>query len=58
VECDALDLVDSIHPADELQQKGFELAKSLGQKDRVSYARIRNAMRPDIARHAGALGLA
>ena len=58
VECEALDLVDSIHPMDELQLSGFKLAKSLGQKDRVSYTRIRNAMRPDIARHSGILGLA
>jgi len=56
VECEALDLVDSIYPLEELQGKGFDLAKSLGQKDRASYTLIRNAMRPDVARHAGALG--
>lgn len=57
-ECKALDIVDDIYPADELQGAAFALAKTLGEKDRGTYTTIRNTLRPDIARHAVALGLA
>lgn len=58
VECDAFDIVDSIHPPEELQAQAFELAKSLGDKDRATYTTIRNRLRADIARHGASLGLA
>lgn len=57
IECEALDLVDSIYPADQLQAHAFELAKSLGQKDRATYTTIRNSLRPDVARHRDTLGI-
>ena len=57
LECEALDLVDGIYPADELQAQAFELAKSLGQKDRATYTTIRNSLRPNVVRHRESLGI-
>jgi enoyl-CoA hydratase/carnithine racemase len=57
VECEKWNIVDSIHPENELQGKAMELAQFLSQKDRVTYTTIRNLRRPNIARHAAALDL-
>ena len=57
VECQASNLVDAIYPQEELQARGFELAQSLGQKDRATYTEIRNSLRADMARHGSDLGL-
>lgn len=51
-------VVDSIHPEDELQSKALEMAQALAQKDRATYVTIRNQTRPKIASHAASLGLA
>lgn len=48
IEAEALNIVDSIHPADELQISAFKLAKMLATKDRAIYSIIRNDMRPEI----------
>jgi len=48
LEAKALDIVDSIHPADELQISAFKLGKLLATKDRAIYTSIRNDMRPQI----------
>jgi enoyl-CoA hydratase/carnithine racemase len=47
-ESKALDIVDSIHPADELQSAAFGLGKILSTKDRATYTLIRNNMRPEV----------
>ena len=57
LECKNSDIVDGIFPADELADQAFDLAKQLSQKDRATYTTIRNDLRPDISRHASALGL-
>ena len=48
IEAEALNIVDSIHPLDELQISAFKLAKMLATKDRTIYTSIRNDMRPEI----------
>lgn len=48
IEAEVLNIVDSIHPADELQISAFKLAKMLATKDRAIYSTIRNDMRPEI----------
>ena len=48
LEAEALNIVDSIHPADELQISAFKLAQLLATKDRAIYSSIRNDMRPQI----------
>jgi len=48
IESEALNIVDSIHPLDELQIAAFKLAKVLATKDRAIYTSIRNDMRPEI----------
>ena len=48
LEAKALDIVDSIHPADKLQISALKLAGVLATKDRTIYASIRNDMRPEI----------
>jgi enoyl-CoA hydratase/carnithine racemase len=48
VEAEALNVVDSIHPADQLQMSAFKLAEILATKDRAIYSSIRNDMRPQI----------
>jgi len=50
-ECAELQIVDAIYPMETLQEKAFELAKSLAGKDRYSYSTIRNLLRPTIAPH-------
>lgn len=50
-------IVDGIYPMDELQDAAFGLAKSLSEKDRVTYTTIKRSLRLDVARHKGALGL-
>ena len=56
-ECLAVNLVDSIHPEDELQQAAFEMAQNLAQKNRQVYTTIRNDLRPNISKYAEYLGL-
>jgi Delta3-Delta2-enoyl-CoA isomerase len=48
IEAKAENIVDSIHPLDELQESAFKLAKMLATKDRSIYTSIRNDMRPEI----------
>ncbi len=50
IEAEALNIVDSIHPADQLQISAFNLAQMLATKDRAIYTSIRNDMRPQIQR--------
>ena len=57
IECEAMNIVDSIHPQDGLQQAAMDLARVLGEKDRATYTTIKHRLRPDIARHASSLGL-
>ena len=57
VECEANNIVDSIHSAEELMPAALELAKILGQKDRKTYTTIRNLLRPKLLKHAKSLGL-
>ena len=57
IECEALNIVDSIHPQEGLQQAAMELAQMLGEKDRATYTTIKRRLRPDVARHAESLGL-
>lgn len=57
-ECAALDIVDSVHPLEELQSEAFALATTLAAKDRATYTTIRNSTRSDIARHKESLGIA
>ena len=56
-QCKSFDIVDSIHPPDELPDAAFALANSLGQKNRVTYTTIRNGLRPAVASHRESLGL-
>jgi enoyl-CoA hydratase/carnithine racemase len=56
-QCKAFDIVDSIHPQDELQDAAFALASGLGQKSRATYTTIRNGLRPAVASHRESLGL-
>ena len=56
-QCKAFDIVDSIHPADELQEAAFSLANGLGQKSRVTYTTIRNGLRTAVSGHRESLGL-
>lgn len=48
IEAEALNIVDSIHPQNELQASAFKLAQMLATKDRTIYSSIRNDMRPEI----------
>jgi enoyl-CoA hydratase/carnithine racemase len=48
LECKAFDIVDEIHPVEELQSKAFALAKSLGAKDRATYTAIKFGLREGI----------
>ncbi len=57
-ECAAFDIVDSIHPQQELPQAAMELATMLGTKDRATYTSIKRDLRSSISRHAEALGFA
>ena len=57
VECEANNIVDSTHSAEELMPAALELAKILGQKDRKTYTTIRNLLRPKLLKHATSLGL-
>ncbi|MGH1371316.1 MAG: enoyl-CoA hydratase/isomerase family protein [Cellvibrionaceae bacterium] len=57
-ECATFDIVDSIHPQQELPQAAMALAKMLGEKDRATYTSIKRDLRSSISRHAEALGLA
>ena len=50
IEAEELNIVDSIHPADQLQISAFNLAQMLATKDRAIYTSIRNDMRPQIQR--------
>lgn len=54
-ECLDANVVDALHPMDELQQQTFEFAKMLAQKDRTTFAQIKRQMRPDIEKHRSAL---
>lgn len=56
-ECEALNIVDYIYPAEQLQDEALALAKKVASKDRKSYTAIRNSLRPKIARHGKKLGL-
>jgi|TARA_B100000768_G_scaffold79330_1_gene75476 enoyl-CoA hydratase/carnithine racemase len=57
IECLEHDLVRSIHPMNELQAAGLELAIQLAQKDRHTYCHIRNGFRSDMAAHASRIGV-
>lgn len=57
-QCNEFNIVDSIHPQEELQQAAMEMAKMLSVKDRATYTTIKRRMRPEIERHKEALGLA
>lgn len=50
-ECLQGDVVDSIFPMAELQEKTFEFAQMLSQKDRATYTQIKHQMRPEIVKH-------
>ncbi len=50
-ECKAKDVVDEIFPLDELQAKTFAYAKELAQKDRTTYAAIKQRMRTNISKY-------
>lgn len=54
-ECAELQIVDSIHPASELQDQAITLATTLASKDRNTYSTIRNLMRPAIQAHLNRL---
>lgn len=56
-QCKAFDIVDSIHPQDELQDAAFSLANDLGQKSRTTYTTIRNGLRVAVESHRESLGL-
>ncbi|MCV6621682.1 MAG: enoyl-CoA hydratase/isomerase family protein [Cellvibrionaceae bacterium] len=49
------DVVDGLFAMDELQQKTFEYAQLLAQKDRATYSQIKRQMRPDIEKHRESL---
>ncbi len=57
IEAHQSNIVDSIHPEQELQSKALEMAQALAQKDRATYVTIRNQMRKKITVHAKSLGL-
>ena len=57
VECEANNIVDSIHSADELIPTAMEFVKLLAKKDRKTYTSIRNLLRPKLLKHATSLGL-
>ncbi len=48
LECKTFDIVDEIHPMEELQARAFAMAKSLGEKDRATYTTIKLALRNSI----------
>ncbi len=54
-ECLAANVVDQLHPMDQLHEKTFEFAKMLAQKDRATFTQIKRQMRPDIEKHRDAL---
>lgn len=51
IECAELQIVDAIYPQDQLQQEALSLAKTLASKDRETYCKNRNLMRPEIVAH-------
>lgn len=51
LECAELQIVDAIYPQDQLQAEALSLAKTLASKDRDTYCKIRNLMRPEIVAH-------
>jgi len=53
----AANIVDAIYPMAELQERAFEYASELAQKDRATYTTIKRQMRPEIAKHQTVLGL-
>lgn len=55
IECEAANLVDSIHPQAELQEAAFALAKSLSNKSRSTYTTIKRGLRPNIAKYENIL---
>ena len=57
IECLDLNLVRSIHLADELQDAAIDLAVQLADKDRHTYCHIRNGFRSNIASHASRIGI-
>ena len=51
LECAELQIVDAIYPQDQLQAEALSLAKTLASKDRDTYCKNRNLMRPEIVAH-------
>lgn len=56
VECEASKIVDAVYSAEELQAQAFGFAKMMSEKDRTTYATIRNSQRENVSRHASKLG--
>lgn len=56
-ECLQGDVVDGLFSMGELQEKTFEFAKMLSQKDRATYTQIKRQLRPNIEQHREALFL-
>jgi len=54
-QCAELQIVDSIHPASQLQDQAIALATTLATKDRNTFTIIRNLMRPAIQAHLSRL---
>lgn len=54
-QCAELQIVDSIHPASQLQDQAIALATTLATKDRNTFTIIRNLMRPAIQAHLNRL---
>ena len=54
-ECAALQIVDGIYPSEQLQAEALSLSQLLAAKDRVTYCKIRNLMRPEITDHLNKL---
>ena len=51
LECAELQIVDAIYPQDQLQAEALSLTKTLASKDRDTYCKNRNLMRPEIVAH-------
>jgi len=54
-ECLEANVVDGLFSQEELQQKSFEFAKMLAEKDRNTYTQIKCQMRPNIEKHREAI---
>ncbi|GAA5315979.1 MAG: enoyl-CoA hydratase-related protein [Candidatus Pelagadaptatus aseana] len=54
-ECLEANVVDGLFSLEELQEKTFEFAKMLAQKDRNTYSIIKQQMRPNIEKHREAI---